>query len=45
VLIRATFVGLSAVAMPHLLLHAFAPLFEPPARPGSTRPLHVGSTA
>jgi Brp/Blh family beta-carotene 15,15'-monooxygenase len=44
-LIRATFVGLSAVAMPHLLLHGFAPLFEPPARRGSTRPLHVGSTA
>jgi Brp/Blh family beta-carotene 15,15'-monooxygenase len=44
-LIRATFVGLSAVAMPHLLLHGFAPLFEPPARRGSTRPLHVGSPA
>jgi Brp/Blh family beta-carotene 15,15'-monooxygenase len=28
-LIRATFVGLSAVAVPHLLLHAVAPLCEP----------------
>jgi hypothetical protein len=27
-LIRATFVGLSAVAVPHLLLHGVAPLCE-----------------
>lgn len=31
-LIRATFVGLSAVAVPHLLLHAVAPLCEASAR-------------
>ena len=28
-LVRATFVGLSAVAVPHLLLHGIAPLCEP----------------
>lgn len=44
-LIRATFVGLSAVAMPHLLLHGVAPLFEPPARRRTHQPLHVGSPA
>ena len=31
-LIRATFVGLSAVAVPHLLLHAVAPLCKASAR-------------
>jgi hypothetical protein len=31
-LIRATFVGLSAVAVPHLLLHGVAPLCEASAR-------------
>jgi len=31
-LIRATFVGLSAVAVPHLLLHGAAPLFEASTR-------------
>jgi beta-carotene 15,15'-dioxygenase len=31
-LIRATFVGLSAVAVPHLLLHGVAPLCEPSDR-------------
>jgi len=31
-LIRATFVGLSAVAVPHLLLHGVAPLCEPPGQ-------------
>jgi len=31
-LIRATFVGLSAVAVPHLLLHGIAPLFEASTR-------------
>jgi hypothetical protein len=44
-LIRATFVGLSAVAVPHLLLHGVAPLFEASARRRTTQPLHVGSPA
>jgi len=44
-LIRATFVGLSAVAMPHLLLHGAAPLFEASGRRRTTQPLHVGSPA
>ena len=43
-LIRATFVGLSAVAMPHLLLHGVAPLLEASARPRTT-PLRLGSPA
>ena len=43
-LIRATFVGLSAVAVPHLLLHGLAPLFEASAR-RRTQSLHFGSTA
>jgi len=43
-LMRATFVGLSAVAMPHLLLHGAAPLFEASGR-RRTPPLHVGSPA
>ena len=42
-LLRATFVGLSAVAMPHLLLHGAAPLFEASAR--RTPPLQLGSHA
>jgi len=41
-LIRATFIGLSAVAVPHLLLHGIAPLFAAPAR-RTTQPLHAGS--
>ena len=44
-LVRATFVGLSAVAMPHLLLHGVAPLFDAPARRRTKQPLHVGSPA
>ena len=44
-LIRATFVGLSAVAVPHLLLHAAAPLVEAAGRRRTTQPLHVGSPA
>ena len=44
-LIRATFVGLSAVAMPHLLLHGVAPFFEASARPPLTQPLQLGSPA
>lgn len=44
-LIRATFIGLSAVAIPHLLLHGFAPLFDGPGRRRATQPLHVGSAA
>jgi Brp/Blh family beta-carotene 15,15'-monooxygenase len=39
-LIRATFVGLSAVAVPHLLLHGIAPLFEASAR-RRTQSLHL----
>ncbi|MFM8494710.1 MAG: Brp/Blh family beta-carotene 15,15'-dioxygenase [Planctomycetia bacterium] len=42
-LIRATFVGLSAVAIPHLILHGFAPLFEGLGRRRSPQPLHVGN--
>jgi len=45
VLIRATFVGLSAVAVPHLLLHGVVPLFEPPARRRAAQPLPGGSPA
>jgi Brp/Blh family beta-carotene 15,15'-monooxygenase len=44
-LIRATFIGLSAVAMPHLLLHGVAPLFDASPRRRTTQPLHVGSPA
>jgi len=44
-LIRATFVGLSAVAMPHLLLHGVAPRLEASARRRPTQPLHLGSPA
>jgi len=44
-LIRATFVGLSAVAMPHLFLHGVAPLFAASARRRKTQPLHCGSPA
>jgi len=44
-LIRATFIGLSAVAVPHLLLHGVAPLFKASARRPTTQPLHVGSPA
>jgi len=44
-LVRATFVGLSGVAMPHLLLHGVAPLFAASARRLTTQPLHVGSPA
>jgi Brp/Blh family beta-carotene 15,15'-monooxygenase len=44
-LIRATFIGLSAVAMPHLLLHGVAPLFDASARRRTPPPVHVGSPA
>lgn len=44
-LVRATFVGLSAVAMPHLLLHGLAPLLDSAARRRPSQPLHVGSPA
>ena len=44
-LLRATFVGLSAVAVPHLLLHAVAPPVEASARRRRTQPLHLGSPA
>lgn len=43
-LVRATFVGLSAVAIPHLLLHGFAPLLKSVARHRSP-PLRCGSPA
>lgn len=36
--IRATFVGLSGVAVPHLLLHGVAPLLQPKGRRHPTRP-------
>jgi Brp/Blh family beta-carotene 15,15'-monooxygenase len=39
-LIRATFIGLSAVAVPHLLLHGVAPLCEASGR-RRTQSLHV----
>ncbi len=42
-LIRATFVGLSAVAVPHVLLHGVAPLLQP--RGQAVRRLPVGSSA
>ena len=42
-LVRATFVGLSAVAIPHLLLHGVAPLLDSTARPRP--PLRCGSPA
>jgi hypothetical protein len=38
--IRATFVGLSAVAVPHLLLHGVAPLCEAVVR-RRTQSLHL----
>jgi Brp/Blh family beta-carotene 15,15'-monooxygenase len=41
-LIRATFVGLSAVAVPHLLLHGVAPLCHAPAR-RRTQSVHFGA--
>jgi len=41
-LIRATFVGLSAVAVPHLLLHGIAPLCEASAR-RRTQSLNFGT--
>jgi Brp/Blh family beta-carotene 15,15'-monooxygenase len=44
-LVRATFVGLSAVAIPHLLLHGAAPLFEGPGGQRSTTPRQAGSPA
>jgi Brp/Blh family beta-carotene 15,15'-monooxygenase len=44
-LIRATFVGLSAVAMPHLLLHGVAPLLRTSARRPAPPPIQLGSPA
>jgi Brp/Blh family beta-carotene 15,15'-monooxygenase len=44
-LVRATFIGLSAVAVPHLLLHGVAPLFEASARRRTMPPLQLGSPA
>ena len=44
-LIRATFIGLSAVAVPHLLLHGIAPLLDAALRRRTTEPLRCGSPA
>lgn len=44
-LTQATFVGLSAVAIPHLLLHGLAAVFEAPSRRHPTRLVPAGSTA
>ncbi len=44
-LIRATFIGLSAVAIPHLLLHGFASPLSAAARCRSMPALQVGSPA
>lgn len=43
--IRATFLGLSAVAVPHLLLHGLGPLLATTCPRQSNRPAHVGTTA
>jgi len=44
-LIRATFIGLSAVAVPHLLLHGAGPFIEKVATQRTTRTLQLGSPA
>jgi len=44
-LIRATFIGLSSVAMPHLLLHGAGPWIEHLAGRQSARSLQLGSPA
>jgi Brp/Blh family beta-carotene 15,15'-monooxygenase len=44
-LIRATFVGLSAVAVPHLLLHGAEPLLENFRNRRSFQPLHLGRSS
>lgn len=44
-LLRATFVGLSAVAMPHLLLHGVGPLVRASTQRRVPPPLHLGSSA
>jgi Brp/Blh family beta-carotene 15,15'-monooxygenase len=43
--IRATFLGLSAVAVPHLLLHGVAPLLATASPRQRHRPVHLGTTA
>jgi Brp/Blh family beta-carotene 15,15'-monooxygenase len=46
--VRATFMGLSAVAVPHLLLHGVAPLLRPRGRrdgPPLSRPATLGGVA
>lgn len=43
--IRATFLGLSAVAVPHLLLHGAAPLFATTSLRQRNCPAHVGTHA
>lgn len=43
--IRATFLGLSAVAMPHLLLHGVAPLLATASLRQTYRPAHLRATA
>lgn len=44
-LIRATFVGLSGVAVPHLLLHAIPPLGKVAGGRTTPRTIHLGSPA
>jgi Brp/Blh family beta-carotene 15,15'-monooxygenase len=44
-LIRATFIGLSAVAVPHLLLHGIAAAIDESGKRRTPRTLHLGSPA
>ena len=44
-LIRATFVGLSAVALPHLLLHGVGPVIDELSRNRAARPVGLGGAA
>lgn len=44
-LIRATFIGLSAVAIPHLFLHGLAPLLDASVRRRTMQSLQCGSPA
>jgi len=44
-LIRATFIGLSAVALPHLVLHGAGPLIDRLGRDRAARTIELGSAA
>jgi Brp/Blh family beta-carotene 15,15'-monooxygenase len=44
-LIRATFIGLSAVALPHLVLHGAGPMIDRLRRDRAARTLELGSAA